>query len=84
MLRNYTFQADYIRVAQLKEVVKFAVGAFGIEWVLESINYFFDGDELLSALVACLVDYSIGALPYFLDNFKLSVYMVVNFLRLLH
>ena len=46
----------------MEKIVEFAVGAFGIDEILEGVDDLLDGDDAVSFLVAGLVDDAVGAL----------------------
>lgn len=77
-------ESDEGGVLQLEEVVEFAVGAFGVDEVLEGVDDFLDGINLFVFFVEGLVDDAIGSLANPLANLKLPVDVVIQLFSLLH
>lgn len=51
----------------MEKIVEFAVGAFGIDEILEGVDDLLDGDNAVCFLVAGLVDDAVGALVNFAE-----------------
>ena len=77
-------QSDDTGVFELQEVIEFAVGAFGVDKVLKSIDNLLDGHHPTSALVSPPKNNAIGAPPHLLLDLILLVDLVVHLLGLFH
>lgn len=69
---------------KLQKVVKLAIGSFGVDEVLEGIDYFFDGDNLFIFFMLRFVDDSVCSFTNFVDYFIVFIDLVFKFFSLFH
>ena len=60
--RYYLVQLDYTWMGQLKQIVQFPVGTFGVGDILIGVTNLFDGEYLLGLFVLYFIDLTVGAL----------------------
>jgi len=68
----------------MEKIVEFAVGAFGIDEILEGVDDLLDGDNAVCFLVAGLVDDAVGALVNFAEVLIVFEDVIFELLGLFH
>ena len=83
-IKEYMMQLDNARMLHLQKIIKFSVGAFGVNQILEGVDDFLYGYDKFAFFVDSFVDDTISALADFFLHLIVSIDVIFKLFWLFH